>query len=113
MDALLGTIDQSVSNVGAARAAQASSRSFQGNGDKASEAAKDFEAVFLSQMLTHMFDGVETNEMFGGGHAEQIYKSMMIEEYGKLISANGGIGLSNAVKAEMIAMQEQQTSGAR
>jgi hypothetical protein len=44
---------------------------------------------------------------------KQIYKSMMIEEYGKLISANGGIGLSNAVKAEMIAMQEQQTSGAR
>tara|TARA_B100001750_G_scaffold234115_1_gene235075 strand:- start:807 stop:1139 length:333 start_codon:yes stop_codon:yes gene_type:complete len=72
---------------------------------KAANAAKEFEAVFISQMLTPMFEGIETDGMFGGGSAENIYKSMMLEEYGKLIAANGGIGIGSAVKAEMLQMQ--------
>ena len=73
--------------------------------DKAAHAAQEFEAVFISQMLTPMFEGLEADGLFGGGSAENIYKSMMLEEYGKLIAANGGIGIADAVKAEMISMQ--------
>lgn len=72
------------------------------------EKAEEFEAVFLSQMLSHMFDGVETNEMFGGGHGEDVYKSMMVDEYGKIIAKSGGIGLADHVKAEMIRLQGMQ-----
>jgi peptidoglycan hydrolase FlgJ len=80
---------------------------------KASEAeiaakAEEFEAVFLSQMLTHMFDGIETNETFGGGHGEDVYKSMMVEEYGEIIARSGGIGVADHVKAEMIRLQGMQ-----
>ncbi len=74
---------------------------------KAEAAAKEFEAVYISQMLTHMFSGIETDGMFGGGNAENIYQSMMIDEYGKLLSRNGGIGLSGAVKSEIIALQSK------
>jgi Rod binding domain-containing protein len=70
--------------------------------------AEEFEAVFLSQMLSHMFDGIETDEMFGGGHGEDAYKSMMVEEYGKIIAKTGGIGVADHVKAEMIRLQEMQ-----
>lgn len=81
---------------------------------KASEAeiaakAEEFEAVFLSQMLSHMFSGIETNEMFGGGEGEQMYKSMMVDEYGKIIARTGGIGVADHVKAEMIRLQEMQS----
>lgn len=77
-------------------------------GRKLDAAAKDFEAVFLSQMLSHMFAGIETDGMFGGGHSEDIYRSMMVQEYGKILAESGGIGLSDALKAEIIAMQEGQ-----
>lgn len=68
--------------------------------------AEEFEAVFLSQMLSHMFAGIETNEMFGGGEGEDMYKSMMIDEYSKIIARTGGIGVADHVKAEMIRLQE-------
>lgn len=68
--------------------------------------AEEFEAVFLSQMLKHMFEGIETSEAFGGGHGEEAFKSMMIEEYGEIIAKTGGIGVADHVKAEMIRLQE-------
>lgn len=75
---------------------------------KAEAAARDFEAVYISQMLTHMFSGIETDGLFGGGNAENIFRSMMIDEYGKMMAQNGGIGLSNAVQSEIIAMQSDK-----
>ena len=76
------------------------------NMGKINEAAKEFEAVFISQMLGHMFEGIETDSLFGGGQSEQIYRGMQVEEYGKIITEAGGIGLADSVQAEMIKMQE-------
>lgn len=75
----------------------------------ARRAAEEFEAVFLSQMLGHMFAGVDTNGPFGGGHAEGVYRSMMVNEYGRMISKSGGIGLADQVMAEILRIQETQT----
>ena len=75
---------------------------------KVEEAAVDFEAVFLSQMLQHMFEGIPTNEVTGGGSAEDIYRSMMLEEYGKLMAKAGGVGIADQVKKEMLKTQEVQ-----
>lgn len=69
-------------------------------------AAEEFEAVFISQMLGHMFAGEETNPLFGGGFAEDIYKSMMVDEYGKLMSKNGGIGVADHVVRQLMGQQE-------
>lgn len=74
--------------------------------EELTDKAKEFESVFISQMLGHMFDGIETNEMFGGGEGEEVYKSFMIDEYSKMIVNTGGIGVADHVKAEMIRMQE-------
>ncbi len=69
--------------------------------------AEEFEAVFLSQMLTPMFEGLETPEMFGGGsYAEDVYKSMMVDEYGKLLAKTGGIGLADHIRRELLTLQE-------
>jgi hypothetical protein len=35
----------------------------------------------------------------------------MIDEYGKMIAHNGGLGISNNVKSEIIAMQARQQEG--
>lgn len=70
------------------------------------EVAETFESVFISQMLAPMFETVPQDEMFGGGHAETIYRSMQIEEYGKAVTAGGGIGIADNILAEMLRMQE-------
>ncbi len=70
------------------------------------QAAQDFEAFFLSQMFGYMFAGIETNSLFGGGHGETIYRSLLIEEYGKAVASSGGIGVADAVAREMLNLQE-------
>jgi Rod binding domain-containing protein len=73
---------------------------------QARKMAKEFEAVFLGQMLQPMFQNIETAEPFGGGSSEKMWKSMQVEEYGKAIANSGGIGLADAVFREIIKAQE-------
>lgn len=73
---------------------------------KIDEVAQEFEAQFIAQMMENMFSTVETNSEFGGGQAEEVYRSLLVNEYGKLISRTGGVGVADHVKREMIRMQE-------
>ncbi len=72
------------------------------------EAAQDFEAFFLSQMFEMMFEGVETDGPFGGGHGEKVFRSLMITEYGKATAARGGVGIADQIIQQMLATQEVQ-----
>ncbi|MCB9988732.1 MAG: rod-binding protein [Rhodospirillales bacterium] len=77
------------------------------NLEKIEEAAQEFEAVFLSEMLKPMFEGtMEPDPMFGGGKGEEIFKGMMLQEYGKMLADKGGVGIAEHVKAELIRIQE-------
>jgi Rod binding domain-containing protein len=69
-------------------------------------AAEEFEAVFLSQMLEQMFQGIRTDGPFGGGKAEEMFRSFMLQEYGKVMAASGGVGIADMVKREMLRAQE-------
>ena len=68
--------------------------------------AKDFEAVFISQMLQPMFQDLGAEAPFGGGHGEDVWRSLQVQEYGKAITDAGGIGIADKVMREMIQMQE-------
>jgi flagellar protein FlgJ len=69
--------------------------------------AKEFEGMFLSQMLSLMFDGIDTDTTFGGGQAEKTFRSFMVNEYGKSIADTGQLGIADAVKKELIHLQEE------
>lgn len=68
--------------------------------------AEEFESFFMSQMLEHMFKGVETDGYFGGGYAEDTYRSMMVQEFGKALAKAGGLGIADAVTRELMRIQE-------
>ena len=68
--------------------------------------AKDFEAVFITEMMKPMFAGIKTDSKFGGGKGEEIFRGIMLQEYGKMISETGQIGIADSIKAELIRMQE-------
>ena len=73
---------------------------------KAEESAESFEAFFLSRMMESMFEGVSTDGMFGGGHAEKIYRSLLLDEYGKEMAKLGSVGVKDYVMQAVLQMQE-------
>jgi len=75
--------------------------------DAARAAAEDFEASFLTTMLESMFQGVKTEAPYGGGHAEQQFRSVLLGEYAKDMAGSGGIGIADAVYREILAIQER------
>ena len=70
--------------------------------------AQEFEAVFLSEMLGPVFESVDTDGLFGGGEGEKVFRSLMVQEYGKAIAQSGGVGIADAVQREILKMQENQ-----
>jgi len=74
------------------------------------EAAKQFETVFINEMLGFMYQGVPTNGPFSGGNGEAVMRSMLHEEYAKSIAARGGVGISDTVYRELLAIQEGTTN---
>lgn len=72
----------------------------------AKKAAQQFEGVFISEFLGSMFEGIPTDGPFDGGEGEQMFRSLMLDEYGKRIAQQGGFGLASAVQRELLKMQE-------
>ena len=68
--------------------------------------AKEYEAGFVSAMLESMFAGIKTNKLFGGGSGEDMYRSLLNQEYGKAIAERGSLGIADAIKREMLHLQE-------
>jgi peptidoglycan hydrolase FlgJ len=77
------------------------------NPTQAAKVAQDFEAVFINEIIGTMFEGIKTDGPFGGGPGEAIFRSMMIDQYSKTIAAQGGFGLADAVKHELLRAQEK------
>ncbi len=70
------------------------------------QAAEEFEAVFLAQMMAPLFEGLDGSGLFGGGSSEQVYRSIMVQEYGKAMSRSGGVGIADAVQKEILKLQQ-------
>jgi hypothetical protein len=51
---------------------------------------------------------MSSDKMFGGGSGEDVYKSLLTQEYGKIVARTGGLGIADAVQREIIHMQEVQ-----
>jgi peptidoglycan hydrolase FlgJ len=69
--------------------------------------AKEFESIFLSTMLKPMFGEESEDNEFTGGHAEETWKPMLVDEYAKKLSMHGGIGLQPHILKTLIDIQEK------
>jgi Rod binding domain-containing protein len=74
---------------------------------KIEETARDFEAMFLSEMLRPMFESVEVDETFGGGRGEEVFRGFLRDEYSKILAMNQSVGIAEQVKQELIALQSR------
>ena len=79
--------------------------------------ASEFEALFVSQMLSAMFpedSGDDVDPVFSTSAGDSTFNSMLIDEYGKAIAGNGGIGIASYIERELLKFNEvnQAASGA-
>jgi Rod binding domain-containing protein len=70
--------------------------------------AEDFEAFFASQVFEQMFSGLEPDPITGGGQGESMFRSMMLQEYGKAVAKQHSLGIADVVKRQLIQLQEMQ-----
>jgi flagellar protein FlgJ len=76
----------------------------------ADKKAKEFESVFISQFLGSMFSGISTDGPFGGGEGEQMFRSMMMDQFSQAIEKRGGFGMAASVTKELLKQQETAAS---
>jgi len=89
-----------------AQSAQAKAPMATANADVAAKTSKEFESVFISQFMGSMFQGISTDGPTGGGQGEEMFRSLMIDQYSKSIEQRGGFGLAAAVKRQLLKHQE-------
>jgi Rod binding domain-containing protein len=73
---------------------------------KARASAIDFEAVFLNNMFSQMFAGIDGDGPFGGGGKAGVWRSFLTDEYAKSFAKAGGIGIADHVYRTLLAQQD-------
>jgi peptidoglycan hydrolase FlgJ len=113
-DAFLAGLQRQVSAQAAATQnlakADSGSRLEQANMEGVREAAQDFEAFFIGQMMEQMMSGMESDPMFGGGQGEEVWRSMLTQEYGKEVAKSGRLGIADHVMSAMLRAQEERST---
>jgi flagellar protein FlgJ len=64
-----------------------------------------FEGLLMSQLLGFMYDTVEVDENFGGGFAEEMTRSLMLDQYGAILAKSGGIGIADNIQKQLLRNQ--------
>lgn len=73
------------------------------------EKAQEFEAMFLGQMVDEMLSTVNIGS-FGGGHAEETWRSFLSNAIGESIAEQNSTGIARSIET---AMQRYQTGANR
>lgn len=72
-----------------------------GKPDELQKVCRDFESIFIQQMMQQMRQTVPQNGLFSGGRAEQIYTSMLDGEMSKNFAQERGMGLSEVMYRQL------------
>lgn len=70
--------------------------------NEAAQAAFEFEVVFLSQAVEEMMRSTSAGE-FGGGHAEETWRSFLARAFAEEIAGHGGTGIARSIEAGIAA----------
>lgn len=68
--------------------------------DAPATAAREFEAMFLTQMVDEMMKNVDIGQFAGGQGAEQ-WRFFLAQAFGEEIAAQGGAGIAQNVESAL------------
>lgn len=77
---------------------------------QARKVSQDFEALFVGMMMKSMRATVGKDTLTGGGHGEEVYRSMLDQQYADAsVKRGGGLGLAKIIEKDII-RQESRTA---
>ncbi len=65
------------------------------------DAAHQFESYFLSHLLKTMRETIPEGGIFQQGFGNDVYTEMLDQEYARILSEGGGIGLSQVLERQL------------
>jgi peptidoglycan hydrolase FlgJ len=79
-----------------------------GNLPQLRKQAQELEGLFLNTLMKQMFVSSAAQEPgFGGGHAEETWRSMQAEQMAAAVAEAGGIGLAEQILSDLLMVQER------
>ena len=64
--------------------------------------AKEFQSLFVEMMLKSMRETVKQDKLTGGGHGEEVYNSLLDQEYANAISRRGNLGIAEMIEKQLL-----------
>jgi Rod binding domain-containing protein len=78
----------------------------QQNAGEIRKLAEDFEAFFAGLVFDEMTAGLEPDPLTGGGAGEDMFRSLLNQEFGKSVARNGSLGIADVVQRQLLQLQE-------
>lgn len=75
------------------------------NPERLREVAKEFEALFLSHMLTVMRETVEESGLTGKGLGQSVYTELFDQELARTLAGRGALGISDLLMRRLSAQE--------
>lgn len=76
-----------------------------GDREEIKQVANEFESLFINMVLKSMRNTVQKSGFMDGGHAEEIYRSMLDDEYAKQMAAQRHTGIADQIEDFMLRAQ--------
>lgn len=65
------------------------------------QACKDFESIFIKQMLDSMRKTVHKSGLNDGGYAEELYQDMLYDEYANKMAETAQLGIAKMMYSQL------------
>lgn len=76
---------------------------------QAKKVSQDFEALFVGMMMKSMRETLGKDKLTGGGHGEEVFRSMLDQEYAAAsVKQNGGLGLAKMIEKDIIRQESRK-----
>ncbi len=76
---------------------------------QAKKVSQDFEALFVGMMMKSMRATVGKDTLTGGGHGDEVYRSMLDQEYANAaVKQGGGLGLAKIIEKDIIRQESRK-----
>lgn len=77
---------------------------------QAKKVSQDFEGLFIGMMMKSMRETVGKDKLTGGGHGEEVYRSILDQEYVAAAVKRGGFGLAKHIEKDIIRQESRKIS---
>jgi flagellar protein FlgJ len=72
------------------------------NNQAAKKVAREFESLMVNEMIKSMRATTGKDPLTSGGRGEEIYQSMLDQEYAQAIANQGTVGLARYIEQQLI-----------